>query len=97
MEIQKQNSHRGKQHSYLNQSTDAIYTKDAYSPESLSSGLFLGHQKGRVSMHNPLTNPISFTVGMTNPYVLKQYEDKRLSSANKESNLAKLAHHSFIN
>ncbi len=93
MEIQKQNSHRGKKHSYLNQSTDSMYTKNPYSPESLSSGSFLGHQKGRVS----LTNPISFTVGMTNPYVLKQYEDKRLSSTNKESNLAKLAHHSFIN
>lgn len=24
--------------------------------------------------HNPITNPISFKIGITNPYIIKQFE-----------------------
>lgn len=27
--------------------------------------------------HNPITNPISFNIGITNPYIIKEYENTK--------------------
>ena len=27
--------------------------------------------------HNPITNPINFNIGITNPYVIKEYEQTK--------------------
>jgi len=67
-----------------------------YSPDSPKSGIILGNQKNR-SVHNPLTNPIPFSIGITNPYILKEYKNRRASSSFKGSNLAYLGDQSFRN
>ena len=28
-------------------------------------------------VHNPITNPIDFKIGITNPYVIKEYENTK--------------------
>ena len=28
-------------------------------------------------LHNPITNPIDFRIGITNPYVIKEYESTK--------------------
>jgi hypothetical protein len=72
VQAQRQNGMKNKQHTYLNQSSEALVSrKEVNSPESPKSGIFLGNQKNRNAAHNPLTNPIPFSIGMTNPYVLK--------------------------
>ena len=65
------------------------------SPDSPKSGMLLGNQKYRPNQHNPLNNPIPFSIGITNPYILKEYETRRLSSSFKGSNLANLGDQSF--
>ncbi len=72
VQAQRQNGMRNKQHHYMNQSSDALVSrKEINSPESPKSGIFLGNQKNRNALHNPITNPIPFSIGMTNPYILK--------------------------
>lgn len=50
--------------------------------------------------HNPVTNPIDFKIGITNPYVIKQYEDtkeKYMGDTNlKLKNLAMVGNNSLV-
>ena len=50
-------------------------------------------------VHNPITNPISFKIGITNPYILREYEQARQKYFGdgmlKINNLAKMGSHSL--
>jgi hypothetical protein len=40
------------------------------------------------SFHNPISNPISLGIGMTNPYILKEYQNRQ-KAHNRESKIEK--------
>lgn len=53
------------------------------------------------SNHNPITNPIDFKIGITNPYIIKEYEhtkEKYLGDSQlKLRNLAMIGSNSLNN
>ncbi len=76
--------------------------EDAYRSSSFGNFQRLSHEQSTErKTHNPVTNPIDFKIGITNPYVIKEYEntkEKFLGDHNlKLRNLAMIGNNSLIN
>lgn len=51
--------------------------EDAYRSSSLGNSQRLEGQMNEKKIHNPVTNPIDFKIGITNPYLIKEYENTK--------------------
>jgi hypothetical protein len=51
--------------------------EDAYRSSSLGNSQRLEGKTDEKKIHNPVTNPIDFKIGITNPYLIKEYENTK--------------------